>query len=143
MLGLTRFSTPEGDAWSAIDDVSADAVLIFSADPLAAALLGAVVELAGSRPHFPRAGEPARDALRRVRPRIALVDCDHEEACSDSFAGPALMTGAKVLLFRSRRTRRDASDLAERLSLRVLELPAEQAALMRELEELLGTSGDR
>ncbi len=115
----------------------ADAVLILSADPLAAALLGAVVELAGHAPHFANGGEAPRDALRRVRPRVALVDCDHEEACSDAFAGPALMTGAKVILFRSRRTRSRTSEVAERLSLPVLELPTDQATLMRELAALL------
>jgi hypothetical protein len=118
--------------------VSGQAALIFSADPLAAALLGALVELAGHTPCFPAPGEAARAALRRIRPRVALVDCDHDEACSDAFIGPALMTGAAVLLIRAQRTRHDPSALAERLSLPVLELPAQQDALMRELEAAFG-----
>ena len=34
------------------------------------------------------AGQP-RDALMRVRPRLAVIDCDHVDACSDAFIGPA------------------------------------------------------
>jgi hypothetical protein len=116
--------------------VSRHAVLIFSADPLAAALLGAVVELAGHVPHFPQQDEPARAALMRVRPALALLDCDHEETCSDAFIGPALMTGAQVLLHRSRRTQRETRELADRLGLTVVELPGDQEKLMRILQEL-------
>jgi hypothetical protein len=118
--------------------VSRHDVLLLSADPLAAALLGAAVELAGHVPHFPRAGETAWAALRRLRPRAVLVDCDHE-ACSESFIGPALMTGARVQLYRSRRTQRDASDVARRLGLSVVELPVEPEALTTFLRDLPAT----
>lgn len=119
------------------DDVSRHAVLIFSFDPLAAALLGAAVELASHVPHFARQGEAARSALLRVRPQLVLIDCDHEESCSDEFVGPALMTGARVILFRSRRTERDMSEFAERLSLRTIDMPAEHDDLTRLLREML------
>ena len=117
--------------------MSVDAVLIFSNDPLAAALLGAAVELAGHMPHFARHDEAARSALLRVRPRLALIDCDHEESCSDEFIGPALMTGARVLLFRSHRTRRDMSAFADRLALRVMDMPSEHDVLTSLLREML------
>ena len=115
----------------------AQGVLVFSSDPLAAALLGAAVELAGHLPHFMREGESARTTLLRVRPRLVLVDCDHEEACSDEFVGPALMTDARVLLFRSRRSQRDVSAFAERLNLRVVEMPMEHETLTALLRETL------
>jgi hypothetical protein len=117
--------------------VSRHAVLIFSADPLAAALLGAVVELAGHAPHFPQHEEAARGALLRVRPRLVLIDCDHEETCSEAFVGPALMTGAAVLLCRSHRTRRDTREFAARLRLGVVSLPDDHDALLRHLNGLL------
>jgi hypothetical protein len=122
---------------SSSDGVSRHAVLIFSLDPLAAALLGAAVELASHVPHFARQGEAARGALLRVRPRLVLIDCDHEESCADEFVGPALMTGARVILFRSRRTERDMSAFAERLSLRILDMPTEHDALTHLLREML------
>jgi hypothetical protein len=117
------------------DNVSRHAVLIFAADPLAAALLGAAAELVGHEPHFPRQGEVPRAALLRVRPRLALIDCEHQDACSESFVGPALMTEARVLLFRSARTHRDASDFATRLGLTVLSLPADTETYLRLLRE--------
>ncbi|MDQ6853624.1 MAG: hypothetical protein M3046_08005 [Actinomycetota bacterium] len=117
--------------------MSRHAALIFSVDPLAAALLGAVVELAGHTPHFQREDEAARGALMRVRPRLVLIDCDHEETCAEVFIGPALMTGAQVILYRSRRTRRASREFAGRLGLRVVELPTDHETLMRLLQELL------
>ena len=72
------------------------------------------------RRDFRRPTKRARAALLRVRPRLVVIDCDHEDACSEAFIGPALMTGSQVLLFRSRRTRRDVSELADRLGLRTV-----------------------
>lgn len=137
--GFTRHRRRDADS-NTDGDVRSHDVLIFSADPLAAALLGAAVELAGHAPHFPQQGEGARAALLRVRPSLALIDCDHAEACSESFIGPALMTGAKVQLFRSRRTQRDASNFARQLGLSVAELWMEHDALPTLLNELLGTT---
>jgi hypothetical protein len=113
--------------------VTRSAVLIFSEDPLAAAVIGAAVELVGFEPAFPSKGEPPRDALRRRKPRLVLVDCDHETACGPSFFGPVLMTGARVLLVASGRTRRDAAAIAVRFGLRAITMPAE----LDEIAELL------
>ena len=113
------------------------AVLILSSDPLAGALLGAAAELAGYDALFSHVGEPPRAALLRVRPQLVLVDCDHETACAEAFVGPALMTGAKVLIFRSRRSVRDASELAKRTQVAVLELPLEGDRLTTVLGEML------
>ena len=114
------------------------AVLVFSCDPLSGALLGAVVELGGHRPHFAAADETARSALLRVRPQVVLIDCDHEESCSEEFVGPALMTGARVLLIRSGRTVRDMSDFATRLSVRIVDMAVEHATFPDILRELIG-----
>jgi hypothetical protein len=117
--------------------VTRPTVLVFSSDPLAAALVGAAIELAGHSPRFPLADEAARAALLRVRPQLVVIDCDHEEACSDAFIGPALMTGSRVLLFRSRHTRRDVSELSTRLGLRVAEMPIEHQPLSQLLDQML------
>jgi hypothetical protein len=119
------------------DDPRSGPVLVLSSDPLAAALLGAAIELAGFAPHFPHSDEPARVALLRARPRLVVIDCDHEEGCSDAFIGPALMTGSRVLLFRSRRTTRDASELSTRLGLSVAEMPLDHDPFSRLLHRLL------
>ena len=110
--------------------MSRDAVLILTPDVLAAALLGAVVDLAGHRPHFALDGEHGRDALRRTRPRLVLVDCDHDANCTDAFIGPALMTGAQVILVHSWRAPRDPRTLDAAQGLPVLTLPDETARLL-------------
>jgi hypothetical protein len=112
-------------------------VLILSTDALAAALLGAAVELAGHQPHFPKDHEPARVALRRVRPRLVVVDCDHADACTEEFVGPALMTGTRLLLFDSRRHGDRGVDVARRLGLDVVHLPEDHDVFVRRLRELL------
>ena len=120
-------------------DVSRHQILILSSDPLAAALLAAASELAGHAPHFVKQSEHARDALRRVRPRLVLIDCDHDESCSDEFIGPATMMNARILLFRSSRTKRDVTELATRLELRVIEMPMHYDALSEVFVELLAS----
>ena len=129
---------PRRDAASGLDDdVSRQTILVLSSDPLAAALLGAAIELSGQAPRFPRVEEPARDALLRVRPRLVVIDCDHADACSEAFIGPALMTGSGVILFRSRRSRNDVTELSTRLGLRVVEMPMEHESLSALFREAL------
>ena len=115
-------------------------VLVLSTDPLASALLGAAIELSGGTPLFLGERERPRDALLRLRPAHVLVDCDDEDACAEAFLGPVLMTGARVTIFGSPRARRDVRDLAERVGVRLLELPADVADLPSLLEPALDQS---
>lgn len=75
--------------------------LVISADPVTAALVGALVELAEFQVRFPPHAEAARTALRRLRPVLVLADCAREAAGSEAFLGPALMIGARCALFCS------------------------------------------
>lgn len=104
-------------------------VLIFSTDAFAGALLGAAVELVGATASFPHADEESRDALLRVRPAVALVDCDHATACTESFFGPALMIGARVAVFSSSRSQRALDPIAEEFGVRTFGLPIDFAEL--------------
>jgi hypothetical protein len=112
------------------------AVLIFSTDPLAAALLGAAVELAGFVVVYPHDAESPRDALMRTRPNVALVDCDHEEACTESFFGHAMMAGATVAIFSSKRSRRTLDPIAAEFGVRTFGLPIE----FHELTQILANA---
>ena len=47
------------------------------------------------------------------------------------------MTGSRVLLFRSRHTRRDVSELSTRLGLQVAEMPIAHQPLTQLLDQLL------
>ena len=114
--------------------MSRRAVLILSDDALAAALLGAAAELAGNAVHFPHPDEAARAALLRTRPVLALVDCAHDDACCEAFVGPAIMTGAQVVLVRTPHAPRDPGALASHPGVMVLDLPRDLARLHALLE---------
>ena len=125
---------------AAAPDVLRSVVLIFSEDPLAAALIGAAVELVGFQPTFPSDGEPPRDALLRERPGLVLIDCDHA-ACGLNFFGPVMMTGARVMLVGSRRSRRDAAELAARFGVHAITLPGDLEAIADLLRAELEAAG--
>lgn len=108
--------------------MTASDVLIVATDPLVGALLGAAVELAGCTPVFPRDGEGAREALRRVKPSVVLVDCDSDDACGESFFGPAMMVGASIAVFTSTRSRRALEPIADEYGVRVFDLPIDFAS---------------
>jgi hypothetical protein len=119
---------------TAAPDVLRSAVLIFSEDPLTAALIGAAVELAGFEPAYPMDRESPREALLRKRPPLVLVESGHADAGRASFFGPALMTGARVMLFSSRRAGRDPVPIATRFGLSVIRLPATLESIAEILE---------
>ena len=77
-------------------------VLILSHDAVAAALLGGLVETLGYDVHFARPPESADDSIRRVRPRICLVDCTDPVSCRSEFFGHATMRGVCVVIFGTR-----------------------------------------
>jgi hypothetical protein len=104
-------------------------VLIFSTDVLAGALLGAAVELVGGTVQYPRADEGPREALLRLRPAVALVDCDHETACTESCFCPAVFSGAPVALLWWSRSRRTLDPIAEEFGVRSFGLPIDFAEL--------------
>jgi hypothetical protein len=97
--------------------------LILSHDPLAAALLGAAVELSGCSIAFAAAGEILSQSFRRVRPAFLLVDAGDDDACAAELLGPALMTGTRTILFGGAATVGVRRDLATRFQLDVLVMP--------------------
>ena len=77
-------------------------VLIISADAVAAALLGALIETLGYSVRFARPPETADQTMRRVRPMVCLLDCEDPETCSDEFLGRAAMRGVPIVVFGKR-----------------------------------------
>ena len=74
-------------------------VLILSADAVAAALLGALIETLGYSVRFARPPESVDQTIRRVRPSVCLLDCEDPENCSDEFLGRAAMRGISIVVF--------------------------------------------
>jgi len=101
--------------------------------------MGAAVELAGYAPVFPAEAESPRDAVMRLHPGAALVDCDHEDACTETFFGPAMMVGARVAVFSSRRSVRTLEPIATEFDVRVFSVPIDFADLLVLLDDLTKT----
>jgi hypothetical protein len=105
--------------------------LVLSNDALIAALIGALVEIYGYAPFFPDSEESPRDSLRRVRPGIVLVDCEHDSACSEAFFGPATMTGARVIMFSASQSRQEVASFASRYGFDWFILPIDLPAFAK------------
>ena len=118
--------------------MEARSVLVLSADALAAALLGVLVELEGYTLHFARGGEAPREALRRIRAATALVDCDLPGGCTAAFIGPAKMMGVRVVLFGRPAVSPIVAACAEQFAVPVLRMPPGPG----ELGRLLAGSDD-
>lgn len=111
--------------------------LVLSTDPVAAALVGALVETLGFEPRFEVPGKSPREALRRHRPRIVLLDCEHGNACSPTFLGPAAMLDIPVVLFGSARCAELLADSAARFGLPALTLPASPQTVGRVIADAI------
>lgn len=98
-------------------------VLILSHDPLAAALLGGLVETLGYQVYFRRAPETAENSLRRLRPRICLVDCDDPVACREEFLARTAMRGVCVVVFGTRQALDRVRDIAAAHRIETLLMP--------------------
>src|SRR5439155_24960360 len=74
-------------------------ILILSDDAVAAALLGALIETLGYSVKFARPPEDPDQSIRRVRPKVCLLDCDEPSKCTDELLGRAAMRGISVVIF--------------------------------------------
>jgi len=109
-----RFTAPARD----------DVVVILSRDAIGAALLAALVETLGYTVHFVRAPSTADDAMRRLKPRICLVDCDDPDMCGDEVIGRAMMRRVAVVIFGARSAMERVREFAVRRGLQRLLMPA-------------------
>jgi len=110
-------------------------VLILSRDAVAAALLGGLVETLGYDVEFARPPESAEDSIRRVKPRICLVDCTDPASCRSDFLGHATMRGVSVVIFGTPETLDRVRAFARTHNIDTLLVPpkldALEAALLR------------
>lgn len=104
-------------------------VLILSADSVAAALLGALVETLGYAVRFARPPEPPEAAVRRTRPRICLVDCTDGAACTEELFGRAAMRGICVVVFGTPDVLERTRELVQRHGLETLLMPTDLEAV--------------
>ena len=113
-------------------------VLILSHDAVAAALLGGLVETLGYDVQFGRAPESPDESMRRLKPRICLVDCTDPESCRSEFFGRATMRGVCVIIFGAPAALERVREVARENNLETLLMPPDVDAL----EAALQRAGD-
>ena len=110
-------------------------VLILSHDAVAAALLGGLVETLGYEVQFARPPESPEDSIRRLKPRVCLIDCGDVLSCNSEFVGRAIMRGVSVVIYGTSATLDRVRELARAHNIDTLLMPppldAVQAVLQR------------
>ena len=74
-------------------------VLILSHDAVAAALLGGLIETLGYVVKFARPPEVPEESVRRLHPRICLIDCNDARSCRTEFVARSMMRGVSVVIY--------------------------------------------
>src|SRR5687768_5947978 len=77
-------------------------VLVLAREELISALIGLLVETTGHKVSFAAPGEQSPAAVRRIRPAVIIVDCDHRD-CAEELAQAATEVGARLILFSASR----------------------------------------
>jgi CheY-like chemotaxis protein len=103
------------------------AVIIVSDDAIAAALLGGLVETLGYRVEF-AAVRDSYDSVRRIRPRICLLDCE-SDACTEASIARTLMRGVSVVLVGPRELLAGMRELVARHGVEMVFTPPEPGPL--------------
>jgi len=116
-------------------------VLIISADAVAAALLGALIETLGYSVRFARPPETIDQTLRRVRPAVCLLDCEDPDNCSDEFLGRATMRSIPVVVFGKRDALERVRGLAAAHEIDVLAVPPDVATVDDTLRRAMTKAG--
>jgi hypothetical protein len=99
-------------------------VLILAREEIVAALLGLMVELQGLDPIYLAKAEIAEELIRRARPEVVVVDCDHQD-CTDSLLAAVREVGAKPILFSPFRFAGEVKRVAGRHGVEYFTLPTE------------------
>ena len=102
-------------------------VLIVSDDATAAALLGGLVETLGYRVTFARV-TTSGDVIRRVRPRVCMLDCEGD-ACDEASIARVMMRWVSVVLVGPRSLLEGMREVAARHGAEMVFTPPEPGPL--------------
>ena len=102
-------------------------VLIVSDDATAAALLGGLVETLGYRVTFARV-TTSGDVIRRVRPRVCMLDCE-SDGCTEASIARVIMRGVSVVLVGPRSLLEGMREIAARHGAEMVFTPPEPGPL--------------
>jgi CheY-like chemotaxis protein len=111
-------------------------VLVLSDQPMAAALLGMLLELEGYEPAFAQDGESPEEALARVRPLlVVLVDQALQVSRSDLFLARAARRQVGVVLFSGQGATAGLPAWAESRRVPWFRMPVDGGDLRRAIEQ--------
>ena len=117
-------------------------VLVLAREPLAAALVGLLVELDTYEPAFAQPGESPEEAVQRVRPvLIVLLDGSLEAADSDVFYARA--RGPAIVLFGTRGNLPHVREVAAKRGLPWFSMPTDRATLVRVMRDAFSAASTR
>jgi len=116
-------------------------ILILSLDAVAAALLGALIETLGFSVKFARPPERFEDAIRRVRPKVCLVDSTDPGMTGDGFLGRTAMRGIAVVIFGSAAALDRVRALALQHAIDTIVVPPDTVTLATTLERAQRKAG--
>jgi DNA-binding NtrC family response regulator len=116
-------------------------ILILSSDAVAAALLGALVETLGYSVRFARPPERFEDSVRRVRPKVCLVDSTDPGIDGDGFLGRSAMRGISVIIFGSADALSRVRALASEHAIDTILVPPDTRTLAATIERALQKAG--
>jgi DNA-binding NtrC family response regulator len=116
-------------------------ILILSADAVAAALLGALIETLGHPVSFARPSESTDATIRRVRPRVCLLDCHDPTSWNDEVLGRAAMRRISVVIFGTRQALERVRALAVEHAIEMLLVPSEVSQLDAAIKRALLKAG--
>lgn len=116
-------------------------ILILSDDAVAAALLGALIETLGYAVRFARPPENAEQSIRRVRPKVCMVDCDDPAKCTDELFGRAMMRGISVVIFGTATALESVRALATQHEIDMLLVPPDAARVDATIKRALLKAG--
>ncbi|HEU4748403.1 MAG TPA: hypothetical protein VFS56_07865 [Gemmatimonadaceae bacterium] len=105
-------------------------VLILAREEIVAALLGLMVELRGLDPVYLDKAEIAEEVIRRERPTVVVIDCDHQD-CTESLLSAVREVGAKPILFSPFRLAAEVKRVASRHGVESFTLPADPESFGR------------
>jgi hypothetical protein len=111
-------------------------ILVLANDPLLAALVGGLAELAHFHAAFARPGETPEDALMRVRPAAAILVDGQARDADDLLVARARKRGIAVLMFGPASVVDARRKWGDEQGVGVFALPEEIPALINELERL-------
>jgi DNA-binding NtrC family response regulator len=109
---------------------------------VAAALVGAFLETLGYRVRFNAPEETPQDAMRRIRPAVALVDSSDPGMMTDEMLGRSRMRGVPVVIFGSPASVDRVNSLASSHQLECLVMPVSPDDLDATIRRAMDHGGD-